>query len=548
MSLPVLSRDAMRAWERDSWAAGRNVQSVIQRVGWRLARWLAEHSRARDSILLLAGPGHNGDDVRAAVPVLADRDVEIITVRDPSAVFDCVRLALRSPRRWVVDGLFGIGLNRPLDGAWRRIIEAVNACEWPVAAMDVPSGLDADSGQPLGEAIHATHTLTVGAPKPGLIVEAASPWVGRLEVLNGVGLIEPPVPATGAPVWLEERDFAGYPPQRASSSHKGSHGHAVILAGSLGYHGAAVLAARGALSMRPGLVTVLTLPSVYSAVAAQMAAPLVGLWKGVDSIPASATSLVVGPGLAAPECEILQEAIARCWQRLDLPMVVDASALAWLPQGRVESREPRLLTPHPGEAGRLIGITAGEVQGGRPETLREVSKTFGQSWVILKGRHTLIGRTTGSLGINGTGSPSMAQGGTGDVLAGMAGGLLAQREARGDLFKLAAFAAWEHGRRADLLDQVRPHWIAEDLAILGAGVLGKDPAFDFQKRPETSGCGPPRRNEHGGASQFRNRIKLLGDKSPKSNQKKASQKQVKANVATQKKNQAIASQQASKKK
>src|SRR2546426_9708724 len=151
----------------------------------------------------------------------------------------------------IVDGLFGIGLNRPLEGVWVRLIEKVNRSQIPVLAIDVPSGLNADTGEPEGAAIRAAITLTLAAPKKGLLASAAWPFVGRLEVAPDIGLV--PCPHEGEMLWTVAEDFLGYPPARPVDGHKGTFGHIVIFAGSLGYHGAAVLAANGATRAQPGL-------------------------------------------------------------------------------------------------------------------------------------------------------------------------------------------------------------------------------------------------------------------------------------------------------
>ena len=163
---------------------------------------------------------------------------------DPAAELTKLDALLASPPALVVDGLFGIGLNRPLGQEWVGFIEHVNAALLPVLAVDVPSGLNADTGEPQGAAIAASVTLTVGAPKTGMLREVAWPFVGRLEVATDVGLA--PCPHQGELQWTLPEDFAGFPPQRPAATHKGTYGHLAIVAGSLGYHGAAVLTSRGA--------------------------------------------------------------------------------------------------------------------------------------------------------------------------------------------------------------------------------------------------------------------------------------------------------------
>ncbi|MGZ5567442.1 MAG: NAD(P)H-hydrate epimerase, partial [Limisphaerales bacterium] len=201
MPVPVITVAQMREWEKATWAAGVSEQEVIEKVGRVLTRRLLELTREGDAILVLAGKGHNGDDARAAVPHLKGREVTVLEVVDPAkAIRELEReiSKLQSPppyvggyEMWIVDGLFGIGLNRPLDEHWKALIEKINSLGVRVLAIDVPSGLNADTGKPEGAAIHADVTLTVGAPKRAML--DAAEFVGRLEVAQDVGLV--PCPA-----------------------------------------------------------------------------------------------------------------------------------------------------------------------------------------------------------------------------------------------------------------------------------------------------------------------------------------------------------------
>ena len=174
----------MRLWEESTWASGMSEGEVIGRVGAKIAARVRELVQPGERVLLLAGRGHNGDDVRAAMPLLGDLDARMIRVMDPVEALAEVRRELGGERRpsWMVDGIFGLGLNRDLAGEWVELVEALNGSGIPMVAVDVPSGLDADTGKPRGTAIRATLTLTVGAPKVGLVADWAAEWVGRLEV------------------------------------------------------------------------------------------------------------------------------------------------------------------------------------------------------------------------------------------------------------------------------------------------------------------------------------------------------------------------------
>jgi NAD(P)H-hydrate epimerase len=499
MSLPVLTVAQMRAWEKATWAAGVREADVIARVGQRVAERVRQWLPAGARVLLLSGLGNNGNDVRAARLHLGDYQADQLDVTSPSeAQAELVRLLALRPAL-VVDGLFGIGLNRPLSPEWRQLIETVNASGLPVLAVDVPSGLDADTGGHFGAVVQATVTLTVGVPKRGLIQEAATGCVGRLEVATDVGLLPDPDRVVGEQTglrcedswkfrqaWTVAADFEGFPPRRRVDSHKGTYGHLVLIAGSLGYHGAAVLSAKAAGSARPGLVTVFTSAGAYPAVAAQLAFAMVRPWNEPIELPAKTSAVLVGPGLAGGDVpDGLRAKTLKWWRELRLPLVLDASALDWM---ALEHRAwwdgmttgdlaaeapirgdhtwhhhvaPRVITPHPGEAARwfsgdLMGV------GDRSGIVEQLGGVAGIA--VLKGHQTLVRGADEPTFINSTGNPGLAQGGTGDVLAGFLGGLLAQPAWQRDPMLTSRYAVWEHGAAADRLEAIRRNWTAEDLA------------------------------------------------------------------------------------
>jgi ADP-dependent NAD(P)H-hydrate dehydratase / NAD(P)H-hydrate epimerase len=472
MPVPVISIAQMRDWEQATWAAGQKEAEVIRRVGWCLARRALQLTQPGDAIVILAGKGHNGDDARCAREHLADRRVEVFDVTETANDLAQLDALLGSRPALIVDGLFGIGLDRPLGPGWVSFIERVNAARLPVLAVDVPSGLNADTGEPQGAAIMAAVTLTVGAPKLGLLREVAWPFVGRLEVATDVGLL--PCPHQSELQWTLAADFVGFPPARAVVGHKRNYGHLAIVAGSLGYHGAAVLAARGAQRARPGLITVHTLETVYHAIAAQLQAVMVNAWVPQAKLLGAHDSILIGPGLAAEDVPDPIKMLTRhLWRDLFMPVVVDASALDWLPLDPVPRTALRVITPHPGEAARLLRATPQQVQANRLNALRHVSRRFGNSWVVLKGHQTLIGRSSGEVYVNSSGNPHLAQGGSGDVLAGYLAGLLAQPELRSDVLRTIRYAVWQHGAAADYLQAARANWVVEDLTqVLGTVKAG----------------------------------------------------------------------------
>jgi NAD(P)H-hydrate epimerase len=464
MPVPVINIAQMRAWESATWAAGQTEAEVIRRVGKKIARRARKLTSSDDLILILAGKGHNGDDARAAQEFLDGRRVEMLAVTNPDADLSKLEKALHQKPALVIDGLFGIGLNRPLDDGWKKFITAVNESKIPVLSVDVPSGLNADTGETFGTAIEAAVTLTVGVPKTGMLAQAAWPFVGRLEVAGDVGLI--PCPLAGELNWTLPDDFENYPPRRAVAGHKGEFGHLAIVAGSFGFHGAAVLAVRAAQRAQPGLVTLFTQENVYHAAAAQLQSAMVKLWTPDTKLLEDASGVLIGPGLAALDVtDQMKTIIRRFWRDWQLPVVVDASALDWLAAQQTMARNAiRVVTPHPGEAARMLNTTVALVQADRPHALREISRRYGNCWVVLKGHQTLIGRTEGGIFLNSSGNPHLAQGGSGDALAGFIAGLLAQPALQADVEKTIRYAVWQHGAAADELQAKRANWVVEDLA------------------------------------------------------------------------------------
>ena len=463
MPISVISTAQMREWEAATWATGQTEAEVIRRVGKRVARRARKLTRADDTILFLIGKGHNGDDARAAAKQLEGRRAEVLEMFLPDTDLLPLESALKEKPALIVDGLFGLGLNRPLSEAWQNIIAAVNASKIPVLAIDVPSGLNADTGETFGAVIAATVTLTVGAPKSGLLAPAAWPFVGRLEVAEDVGLV--PCPLASELNWTQPEDFQDYPPARNMAGNKGDFGHIAIVAGSFGYHGAAVLAVRGAQRAQPGLTTVFTQEDVFHPIAAQLQSAMVNIWKPEIKLPEKTSALLIGPGLAAPAVFDAMKKLARhLWRTAAFPIVVDASALDFLDVEPFQKNFIRVLTPHPGEAARLLKSTTANVQADRVTALRELSKRFGDCWVVLKGHETLIGHSEGNIFVNGSGNPQLAQGGSGDLLAGFIAGLLAQPALSADVEKTLRYAVWQHGAAADKLSLTRGNWTVEDLA------------------------------------------------------------------------------------
>jgi hydroxyethylthiazole kinase-like uncharacterized protein yjeF len=463
MPSPILTVEEMRQWEQRSWAAGISESAVIENVGRKIAGRLRAIFPRDFRILFLAGRGHNGDDARAAHRSFAGEATLCLDLSDPSTAATEFSRALASADRpeLIVDGLFGIGVNRPMSDAWPVFFETLKQSRIPVISLDVPSGMNADTGEPWGACVQATETWTVGGVKSGLLAPSAWERAGRIVALPEVGLCGAQSGSGGW--WSLQEDFADWQMPRALESNKGNFGHALIIAGSTGYHGAAVLATRAALRARPGLVTLFTPANVFVPCAAQLQAAMVSPLQLPLNPPPKTTSILVGPGLAGPDADdSLRAAVQKLWRESSLPMIADASALDWIPEGPVSG--PRVITPHPGEAGRLLGTDVGKIQANRANAARRLSERCGGAWVILKGHQTLIGKSDETPIYNSSGTPWLAQGGSGDLLAGYIAGLLAQPGRCQDFGKTLAWAAWQHGAAAEWLTARRLNWTVDDLA------------------------------------------------------------------------------------
>ncbi len=462
MSLPVLSVGQMREWEDRSWKAGRSQLEVIRRVGHLVAERAHKMLKKGDSVVALYGRGNNGQDVLQACRLFVEHEVHRIEAIHPQQTIQEFEAILPLKPALIIDGIFGTGLSRPLEPEFRRLMEVVNESGIPILSVDLPSGLDAETGQPAGAALRAQVTLTLGAPKRGLLEAAAWRYVGRLEVAPQIGLID--CPFESEVHWTSSSDFRWFPPFRSVDGNKGTFGHLAVVAGSLGYHGAAVLSACAAQRAQPGLISLFTPEEVYLPVAAQLQSVMVHPLRAQLDLPPKCSAVLLGPGLANPAiAELSRSWVSQVWSQCSHPVVVDASALDWIPRSGFPSGAVRVITPHPGEASRLLGWSVEEVLSRRFEAVRTLSKQLGGCWVVLKGYQTLVGKVSGELYVNSSGNPLLAQGGSGDVLAGWLAGLLAQPILAADPLRTIRYAVWRHGVVADELTRHRPNWTVEDL-------------------------------------------------------------------------------------
>jgi hydroxyethylthiazole kinase-like uncharacterized protein yjeF len=418
-------------------------------------------------VLVLAGPGNNGGDALEAAANLAQAGIDVSVLHLPSSAPPAPETAAALARAraadvdfldrlpddagWglVIDGLFGIGLSRPLEGAALALVERINAGRAPVLALDVPSGLDADTGAivghgagPGGVAVRATRTITFLGDKPGLHTFAGRDCAGSV-VVAALGIDALPAASAGL---NDPARFASELAPRPHNSHKGSFGDVAVIGGAAGMLGAAVLAARGALFCGAGRVFVASLDAgpAYDSLQPEL------MFRSAAGFNGAGRTLVVGPGMGDAA-----GALNALFKALDgtSPLVVDADALNLIAaSGELQAHLSRraqatILTPHPLEAARLLGVTAAVVQADRLAAARELAARFG-AVVILKGSGSVIAEPDGMAIINPTGNAGLATGGSGDVLAGVCASLLAQGW---PAWQAALGAVWMHGAGADWL-------------------------------------------------------------------------------------------------
>lgn len=432
---------------------------------------LALLSGDRNNVLVLAGPGNNGGDALEAASHLAQAGLQVVVLLFGQAEqysheaqralqqaqaaclqIECERAIFSSviaATNWdlVMDGLFGIGLVRPLGGDFLSAVEAINRLRCPVLALDIPSGLDADTGNIVGasgSAVHATHTLTFLADKPGLHTCEGRDYAGTVEVdaLHIPDHYFPPAYAQLNHVGL----FSHALFQRAHNSHKGSFGDVAVIGGAAGMTGAVILAARTAAKCGAGRVFA---AFIESAPAYDSGQPEL-MCRPAAALELTDRTLVVGPGLGSSVAArvMLEKALVASGG-----VVLDADALNMLAAAPALQQLARqhtgavLLTPHPLEAARLLDTCVTQVQADRLSAARQLAQQF-NAVVILKGSGTIIAHPNGPLVVNANGNPGLASAGSGDVLAGLCGALLAQHW---PVWEAALAAVWLHAQASDVL-------------------------------------------------------------------------------------------------
>ncbi|HZX48835.1 MAG TPA: NAD(P)H-hydrate dehydratase [Nitrospirota bacterium] len=363
----------------------------------------------------------------------------------------------------IIDAMIGTGLASAVKEEHRAVIELINTSKRPVAAVDIPTGINSDTGEIMGAAVMATTTVTFALPKRGHFLYPGSDYAGRLQIVD----ISIPAEAIEKEViylsLLTGHDMQGIVPSRLSDSHKGTNGHALVIAGSIGKGGAAAMTALSCLRTGAGLLTLAVPERVQPIVAGKltevMTHPLAETEAGTISskegdmlmeLSRDKEVVAIGPGLTTNKETV--SVVKRVIRETAIPMVIDAdaiNALADSPELLRDRKSATILTPHPGEMSRLTGKSTAEVQQDRIGTARDFAITYGV-YLILKGAHTVIAEPSGAVYISPTGNPGMATGGTGDALTGIIAGLIAQGVEPADAAKLGVYL---HGLAGDIAAQ-----------------------------------------------------------------------------------------------
>ena len=475
----LYSIDAVRTLEQAA-LADLPTGTLMQRAGRQAATLamslLSDLPEKQKTVLVLAGPGNNGGDALEMATLLADSGISVSVLlvsnrkkNEPEEARLARQKAIKSAIHWedalsikttleslrkrnwslVVDGMFGIGLKEALTGNRSELVETVNTFSCPVLALDVPSGLNADTGNVVGQdavAIKATHTITFLADKPGLHTGKGRDYAGQVHVAT-LDVDKKYFPETRC--WLNSpKLFSRLLVPRLHDTHKGSYGRIAIVGGADGMAGAPVLAARTALYTGSGLCYAVYLknPPVYDPVTPEL------MFRAAHQYDFSSDVIVIGPGLG--KSPVAREYVEKTIES-GKPALFDADALNILAES-VELQEsladrspPSVITPHPLEAARLLGTDSISIQSDRLKAAMQLATKF-NAIAILKGSGTVICSPDGKTVINPTGNPGLATAGTGDVLSGMTGSLIAQGW---PAWEAALAAVWLHGKAADILEK-----------------------------------------------------------------------------------------------
>lgn len=479
----VVTAELMQQIEGAMFAAGMPVAALMEKVAGRITQWIVEHfPRDRTpTIGILVGPGHNGGDALVVARELHHHGYRVI----PWCPFDSLKDLTANHKRYlaylgiafadksfelqgadlIVDGCFGFGLTRPIEGDMAKAIDNINKWQTPIVSIDLPSGIDTDTGAVLGTAIQADHTLCLGLWKLGLLQDAALKFVGKAHLIpfnipaptiHDARRRSPPcsriIPAVA---------LAHLPRQRSLTAHKYTAGTLLLIAGSRQYAGAALLAGQGAIASGVGMVTLVVPESLRLMLVSQLPEALVLGAPETESgaiaelPPALAWAkydvVACGPGLTLQADAVMAQAF-----HSDRPLVLDADGLNWLAhQSAMEQLQqrstPTLLTPHPGEFSRLFPDLLEAAS--TPSAAAQQAAQAAHCTLILKGAISAIAHADGQLWFNPESTPALARGGSGDVLTGLLSGLAAQwlkrdRSANEALLAAAIGGVWWHAQTA----------------------------------------------------------------------------------------------------
>jgi hydroxyethylthiazole kinase-like uncharacterized protein yjeF len=460
---PIVSAAAMRAAEEAAFASGVEVEALMDRAGAGVAAAVRQFFPRAGKAIIFVGKGHNGGDALVAATCLKQAGWEI----DLRLIFpeeDCAELTKKKLEDFreskfesglsaptglshliVLDGVLGLGAKHLLREPVRTAAQEINRLRREqsafVFAIDLPTGLDGDTGDADPDCVAANCTITIGFAKHGLVIDGAIDLVGRLEIVALSDLVIAPSP--GNDLVACAHSLRGVLPRRKFSAYKNEFGRIGVVAGSPGFVGAALMTTEGALRGGAGLVELFVPRDIYPIVAA--AAPAEAMVKAVrsyrDLMEEKIDVWALGPGLGKAEAKDLLRVI----ERATVPMIVDADGLN-IVSDEVEILKrcagPRLLTPHPGEMKRLFD--SGKMS--RAGTAKNFAELFSVA-LLLKGARTIVAERGRPLSYNSTGNPGMATGGMGDVLTGVCAGLIGQGLS---LYDAARIGAWSCGRAAEI--------------------------------------------------------------------------------------------------
>jgi NAD(P)H-hydrate epimerase len=460
-------------------AAGLPTYVLMQRAGQAVADEATKFLSSRDKVLIVCGKGNNGGDglvaarwlkkqgfnphifllaEKKALTTESQRALEELPADIP--IFSDLTILKSSLNEFslVIDAIFGFNLKGAVRGVAIEVIKLLNKVKAPILSVDIPSGVEADTGQVYGEAVKATETITFTCPKVGLVLYPGASFIGKL-IVRQIGISEEIV-TKNCRRFLAQRDLVrSWLPKRAPDVHKKSVGQVLVIAGSQGMTGAAILTAKAALRMGAGYVSLAIPTSLNVIFEAKFTEALTfpmpetsnktlseKAFTAISELAQDYNVVILGPGLSTYSSTV--KLVRRLVIELPNKLVLDAdglNALAKASQILAEREGEVIITPHPGELARLLGKESSEVQSNRVGICEAVAKSW-QLCVLLKGARTVVATPNESC-LNPTGNPGMATAGTGDVLAGMIGALWAQGLSS---FKAAATGAYLHGLAGDL--------------------------------------------------------------------------------------------------